>query len=45
MEQGGLEINGEKAADPTVRYDSAAFTGEGLILKKGKKVFHRVVTE
>ncbi len=45
VEQGGLEINGEKAADPTVRYDSAAFTGEGLILKKGKKVFHRVVTE
>ena len=45
VEQGGLEINGEKAADPTVRYDSAAFTGEGLILKKGKKVFHRGVTE
>ena len=45
VEQGGVEINGEKAADPTARYEKAAFTGEGLILKKGKKVFHRVVTE
>ena len=45
VEQGGVEINGEKAADPTVRYGKDAFAGEGLILKKGKKVFHRVVTE
>jgi len=45
VEQGGVEVNGEKAADPTVRFDTSAFDGEGLILKKGKKVFHRVVTE
>ena len=45
VEQGGVEINGEKATDPTVRFDTAAFAGDGLILKKGKKVFHRVVTE
>ena len=45
VEQGGVEINGEKATDPTVRFDAAAFAGDGLILKKGKKVFHRVVTE
>ncbi len=44
VEQGGVEVNGEKATDHTVRFDTAAFSGEGLILKKGKKVFHRVVT-
>lgn len=45
VEQGGVEINGEKAADPTIRFEQTAFSGDGLILKKGKKVFHRVVTE
>ena len=45
VEQGGVEVNGEKAADPTTRFVADAFAGEGLILKKGKKVFHRGVTE
>ena len=45
VEQGGVEIGGEKATDPTARFGTAAFAGDGLILKKGKKVFHRVVTE
>ena len=44
VEQGGVEVNGERSADPTARFDAAALAGEGLILKKGKKVFHRVVT-
>ena len=44
VEQGGVEVNGEKASDPTIRFDGGTFAGEGLILKKGKKVFHRVVT-
>ncbi|MBP3521865.1 MAG: tyrosine--tRNA ligase [Oscillospiraceae bacterium] len=45
VEQGGVEINGEKAADPTVRFEKEDFEGNGLVLKKGKKVFHKVVTE
>ncbi len=45
VEQGGVEVGGEKAANPTARFEASAFAGEGLILKKGKKVFHRVVTE
>jgi tyrosyl-tRNA synthetase len=45
VEQGGVEVNGEKAGDPTTRYEAASFAGEGMMLKKGKKVFHRVVTE
>ena len=45
VEQGGVEADGEKVSDPAARFDSAAFGGDGLMLKKGKKVFHRVVTE
>lgn len=45
VEQGGVEINGEKAADPTVRFGKADFAEDGMVLKKGKKVFHKVVTE
>ncbi len=45
VEQGGVEVGGEKATDPTIHFEPAAFAGDGLILKKGKKVFHRVVTQ
>ena len=45
VEQGGVELNGEKVSDPTIRLERSAFLGDGIILKKGKKVFHRVVTE
>ena len=41
IEQGGLEVNGEKLADAATRYTAAELTGEGLMLKKGKKVYHR----
>ena len=41
MEQGGVEVNGEKVAAPTVSYTAADLTGEGLLIKKGKKVYHR----
>ena len=44
VEQGGIEVNGEKVSDPNLRYENAAFTGDGLMLKRGKKVFHRAVT-
>ena len=45
VEQGGVEINGDKASDPTVRFGKADFAGDGMVLKKGKKVFHKVMTE
>jgi len=45
VEQGGVEVNGEKMTDPTTRYDSSAFADNGIILKKGKKVFHRAMTK
>ena len=42
VEQGGVEANGEKVADVAASYTAADFQGDGLMLKKGKKVFHRV---
>ena len=45
VEQGGLESNGEKVTDMAAYYAADAFAGEGMMLKKGKKNFHRAVTE
>ena len=36
-----LEVNGEKVAAATMTYAADAFAGEGVKIKKGKKVFHR----
>ncbi len=44
VEQGGVEVNSEKATDPAVRFEKADFMDDGMVLKKGKKVFHKVVT-
>ena len=41
VEQGGVEINGEKVAAATVSYTAADLSGDGLMVKKGKKVYHR----
>ena len=42
VEQGGVEANGEKVVEVAQSYTAADFQGDGLMLKKGKKVFHRV---
>ena len=42
VEQGGVEINGQKAADPAAAYTRDDLAGDGLMIKKGKKVFHKV---
>jgi len=43
VEQGGVEVCGVKATDPTVRLPRTDFAEEGVLLKKGKKVFHKAV--
>ncbi len=43
VQQNGVSVNGEKIASIDVTYDADAFAGDGLVIKKGKKVFHRVV--
>ena len=42
VEQGGVEVNGEKVETATVTYPQDVFAGDGLMVKKGKKVFHKV---
>ena len=41
VEQGGVEVNGEKVADVSVSYTAQDLSGDGLMVKKGKKVYHR----
>ena len=39
--QGGVLVNGEKVAAPTASF-SADQLAEGIVIKKGKKVYHKV---
>ena len=41
VEQGGVEVNGQKVAGVTAAYTAADLAGDGLMIKKGKKVFHK----
>ena len=43
IQQGGVAVNDEKVADIDARWPQEAFAGEGVIIKKGKKVFHRAL--
>ena len=43
IQQGGVEINGEKVIDTTAVCKAEAMRGDGLTVKKGKKVFHRIL--
>ena len=43
VQQNGLSINGEKYTDINGVVTKEMFTDEGLIIKKGKKIFHRVI--
>ena len=45
VQQGGVSVNDEKVGSIDCRFDRDQFTGEGLIIKKGKKVFHRAMVE
>ena len=45
VEQGGVMVEGEKVTDIKTTYTKEAFEGEGLVVKRGKKNFKRVVVE
>ena len=45
VQQGGVEIDGVKMTDVAAALDAQDFAGEGKILKRGKKIFHRAVAE
>lgn len=42
VQQGGVAVGDEKVSDPTAQFAREKFAGGGVIIKKGKKVFHRV---
>ena len=41
IKQGGVQVNGEKVDDFSAAYVADQFAGDGLVLKKGKKVYRR----
>lgn len=41
IEQGGITISEEKVTSDSQTYTKAQLQGDGLIIKKGKKVYHR----
>lgn len=41
MQQGGITVNDQKVTDIAASLDEAALT-DGVVIKKGKKVFHKV---
>ncbi|MDR0854094.1 MAG: tyrosine--tRNA ligase [Clostridiales Family XIII bacterium] len=43
IEQGGLSIDGEKITDKNASITEADFTDGAILIKKGKKTYHRVV--
>ncbi|HIU49130.1 MAG TPA: tyrosine--tRNA ligase [Candidatus Avimonoglobus intestinipullorum] len=43
VQQNGLSVNEKKVNDPNMTVTAELFAGDGMIIKKGKKVFHRVV--
>ena len=44
IQQGGVAVNDKKVTDIAAAFDQADFAGEGVVIKKGKKVFHRAYT-
>ncbi|MGI5850322.1 MAG: tyrosine--tRNA ligase [Christensenellales bacterium] len=43
IKQGGVSINGEKVSDEFMPITDSCFDNNQMLIKKGKKVFHRVV--
>ncbi|MBO7339705.1 MAG: tyrosine--tRNA ligase, partial [Lachnospiraceae bacterium] len=43
VEQGGVTVDGEKVADVKLTFDPERFAGEGMIVKRGKKNFKRII--
>ena len=41
VEQGGVTVNDEKVADVNTSYTAEQLSGDGLMVRKGKKVFHK----
>jgi tyrosyl-tRNA synthetase len=45
VQQGGVSVDGEKVVDIYAKYNKSAFDGDGVVIKKGKKSFRKVVVK
>ena len=45
MEQGGVSVDGEAVKDVKAVYARSQFEGEGMVFKRGKKKFVKVVVK
>lgn len=45
IQQNGLSVNDEKVTDPNMVVTADLFDGDGMIVRKGKKVYHRITLE
>ena len=43
VQQGGVTVNDEKVTAIETTFSCEQFTGDGVVIKKGKKVFHKAV--
>ncbi|MBR4734287.1 MAG: tyrosine--tRNA ligase [Lachnospiraceae bacterium] len=43
VEQGGVTVDGEKVTDVKLSFDPGQFAGDGIVIKRGKKSFKRIV--
>ncbi len=43
VEQGGVMVDGEKVADIYAKFAKSAFEGDGIVVKRGKKNFRKVI--
>lgn len=42
VEQGGVSVDGDKISDTRAAFDAAALSGDGIVLRRGKKKFCKV---
>ena len=42
VEQGGVSVNDEKVTDFTMSFNQADLKNEAVVIKKGKKIFHKI---
>ena len=45
VQQGGVSVNDEKVTDFAATFEKSIFAGDGAIIRKGKKVFHKAIVK
>ncbi len=45
VQQGGIVVNDNKVADIAERFEKSLFSGDGVVIRKGKKVFHKAIVK